>query len=419
MLQEGSGDESDASDKNVASDNESNKSAASSSGSGSDSESRSSSSGRSSKNKSGTDSESDSKSKSSTANSPSKSSNIKLAWQENPDVYGIRRSGRSRKEPERLKIAESDSSDRGSSKKSSPKKKSPNKSTWNSDSTDYDSSTDKEIAPRSKPPRKISRPSVSKPVRKARPVRIKSKYSSSDESSYDSDDDSKNKRSKSRRGATVSYKEDSDEKTGSDDLVEVDWNESEETPAALDTSETIEKVLALRRGKKGVVGNITTVYAVEESSDPNAGCDPEDVINTELQYLIKWKGWSHIHNTWESEQSLKDQKVKGIKKLENFIKKDEDIKYWKEHTTPEDIEYYECQLELQQELLKSYNRVERIIAESKEPPEYFIKWESLPYSEATWEDGGLIEKKWPKKIKEFRIFPISKFFNFLRPFLFN
>jgi len=29
--------------------------------------------------------------------------------------------------------------------------------------------------------------------------------------------------------------------------------------------------------------------------------------------------------------------------------------------TPEDPEYYECQLELQQDLLKSYNIVERII----------------------------------------------------------
>lgn len=34
-------------------------------------------------------------------------------WEENPDMYGIRRSNRSRKEPERLKIVDSDSSDRG------------------------------------------------------------------------------------------------------------------------------------------------------------------------------------------------------------------------------------------------------------------------------------------------------------------
>lgn len=57
------------------------------------------------------------------------------------------------------------------------------------------------------------------------------------------------------------------------------------------------------------VGGPTTFYAVDENGDPNEGCDTNDLQNTEIQYLIKWKGWSHIHNTWESEQSLKDNKV--------------------------------------------------------------------------------------------------------------
>ena len=58
-----------------------------------------------------------------------------------------------------------------------------------------------------------------------------------------------------------------------------------------------------------MVGNVTTMYAVEENGDPNEGCDPNDLENTELQYLIKWKSWSHIHNTWESVASLKENKV--------------------------------------------------------------------------------------------------------------
>lgn len=50
-----------------------------------------------------------------------------------------------------------------------------------------------------------------------------------------------------------------------------------------------------------------------------------------------------------------------MKKVENFLRKEEDIANWKKYATPEDAEYYECQLELQQDLLKSYNCVERII----------------------------------------------------------
>ncbi len=48
----------------------------------------------------------------------------------------------------------------------------------------------------------------------------------------------------------------------------------------------------------------------------------------ETQYLIKWKGWSHIHNTWESQQTLNDQKANGMKKVENFIKRQAELDEW-------------------------------------------------------------------------------------------
>ena len=53
--------------------------------------------------------------------------------------------------------------------------------------------------------------------------------------------------------------------------------------------------------------------------------------------------------------------MKGLKKLENYLKKDDEIRFWKTRASPEDVEYYECQQELQQELLSSYMSVERII----------------------------------------------------------
>lgn len=54
-----------------------------------------------------------------------------------------------------------------------------------------------------------------------------------------------------------------------------------------------------------------------------------------------------------------------MKKLENFIKRESELAAWRKHATLEDIDYFECQLELQQELLKSYNNVERIIGKPK------------------------------------------------------
>ncbi|XP_046453090.1 chromodomain-helicase-DNA-binding protein 1-like isoform X2 [Daphnia pulex] len=243
------------------------------------------------------------------------------------------------------------------------------------------------------------------PARK--PQRSKYAQSSGDESSNSDDDDSR-RPSTRRQGASVSYKENSAEETGSEDLVEVEWGQ-EAVAAAVESenAETIERIIDTRMGRKGATGPSTTIYTIEENGDPNANfCPKREPDKVEQQFLIKWLGWSHIHNTWESEQTLRDQKVKGLKKLENYLKRDDEIRVWKARASPEDVEYYECQQELQQELLLSYMAVERIIAENRkaesEHPDYLIKWESLPYSDATWEDGALIVKKYQIKIREFR-----------------
>lgn len=55
-----------------------------------------------------------------------------------------------------------------------------------------------------------------------------------------------------RKGASVSYKEDSADETDSEDLVEVDWGQ-EAIAAATETenAETIERIIDTRYGRKG------------------------------------------------------------------------------------------------------------------------------------------------------------------------
>ncbi|XP_039614859.1 chromodomain-helicase-DNA-binding protein 1 isoform X1 [Polypterus senegalus] len=235
--------------------------------------------------------------------------------------------------------------------------------------------------------------------------KVKSQKKKQVSSSSEDDDDECNDKKGPRRQATVnvSYKELEDMKTDSDDLVEVcgeDVPQPEE-----DEFETLEKVMEMRNGRKGATGASTTIYAVETDGDPNAGFDPKKEAG-EIQYLIKWKGWSHIHNTWESEETLKQQNVKGMKKLDNFKKKEQDVKRWLKSASPEDVEYLNCQKELMDDLHSQYQIVERIISHSNQKsaagyPDYLCKWQGLPYSECSWEDGALISRKFQKFIDDY------------------
>uniref|UniRef100_A0A8C1U7B5 Chromodomain helicase DNA binding protein 1 n=1 Tax=Cyprinus carpio TaxID=7962 RepID=A0A8C1U7B5_CYPCA len=192
-------------------------------------------------------------------------------------------------------------------------------------------------------------------------------------------------------------------KTDSDDLVEVCGEDV--PPPEEDEFETLERVMEMRIGRKGATGGVTTVYAVEADGDPNANFDPNKQPG-EVQYLMKWKNWSHIHNTWETEETLKQQNAKGMKKLDNFKKKEQEKKKWLKAASPEDVEYLNCQQELMDDLHSQYQLVERIIGHSNQKsaagyPDYLCKWQGLSYSECSWEDGALIARKFQKCIDEY------------------
>ena len=74
-------------------------------------------------------------------------------------------------------------------------------------------------------------------------------------------------------------------------------------------------------------GSKTAIYIVQEEGDPNEGFDP-DKEEGDVQYLIKWKNWSYIHNTWDSEKNLMEQRVNGLKKLDNFKKFRNELEAW-------------------------------------------------------------------------------------------
>ncbi|EPY85566.1 chromodomain-helicase-DNA-binding protein 2 isoform 1 [Camelus ferus] len=237
--------------------------------------------------------------------------------------------------------------------------------------------------------RTVPKPRVKKPPKTQRGKRKKQESSDED----DEDDEAPKRQTRRRAAKNVSYKEDDDFETDSDDLIEMTGEGVDEQQ---DNSETIEKVLDSRLGKKGATGASTTVYAIEANGDPSGDFDPEK-DEGEVQYLIKWKGWSYIHSTWESEESLQQQKVKGLKKLENFKKKEDEIKQWLGKVSPEDVEYFNCQQELASELNKQYQIVERVIAVKTSKSTLG----QTDFPECSWEDEALIGKKFQSCIDSF------------------
>uniref|UniRef100_A0A8C5BRW0 DNA helicase n=1 Tax=Gadus morhua TaxID=8049 RepID=A0A8C5BRW0_GADMO len=419
---------SNSSGESSNSDDESGSGSGSASGSGSSSSSSSSSSTHSGSSNSGSGSDSGSQSDSDSGKSKEKTEapNIDGAdfWKSNPSILAVQRSAMLRKQQLHQQHQQQSSSNSGSdqacyfdSSSSDSDSSSGSKKRHNSGSdsgsgsnsgsgsgsdTSGDGEKSEETASDYEPSTKVkSRRPPAKNGKKASNQRKVHKGSSSD----DDDDYKKAMSAGPRRQATVnvSYKEDDEQKTDSDDLVEVlgeDVPQPEE-----DEFETLERVMESRIGRKGATGGTTTVYAIEADGDPNANFDPSKEAG-ETQYLMKWKNWSHIHNTWETEDSLKLQNVKGMKKLDNFMKKDHEKKRWIKAASPEDVEYFNCQQELMDDLHSQYQLVERIIGHSNQKsaagyPDYLCKWQGLSYSECSWEDGALIGRKFQKCIDDY------------------
>ena len=156
----------------------------------------------------------------------------------------------------------------------------------------------------------------------------------------------------------------------------------------------------------GATGNSTKYWAVKDNGNPNESLETTE---TEQQYLIKWKGWSHINNTWESQSSLDAKKkgsleVKGIRRLNNYQQKLAEEEGKRRKADPEDVEYQEIEREMGRRLLVTYTEIERIFSQGKNENNtngYFVKWRNLSYQDSTWEDESVIKNHYYEALTEY------------------
>ncbi|KAJ3321474.1 hypothetical protein HDV06_004143 [Boothiomyces sp. JEL0866] len=135
--------------------------------------------------------------------------------------------------------------------------------------------------------------------------------------------------------------------------------------------------------------------AVAEGKIIEGVFDQRTTQDGETEYLVKWKGSSHRKDSWHLKNELKP--YKGYKKLENYIRKlkNEDLIRSDPHTTEFELATLDDQIEIERSHLEDYRIIERVVATREVEPgfcgneeggtEYLCKWTGLQYSEATWE----------------------------------
>lgn len=128
---------------------------------------------------------------------------------------------------------------------------------------------------------------------------------------------------------------------------------------------------------------------------PDLEITPETTRH-DFKYYIKWQGKSHLHDTWETTETLIG--FRGVRRLENYYRKvvefEISVKLGSDDISPEQKEEYLLDRERQQEALEDYTKVERIVAHQngEEGDEYLVKWKGLQYDECTWEAASLVSE---------------------------
>ncbi|KAL2836000.1 SNF2 family N-terminal domain-containing protein [Aspergillus pseudoustus] len=289
---------------------------------------------------------------------------------QNPDLYGLRRSGRARTTRH---IAQSSS---------------------DSDSDD--------VAPRTK----RRRPAPSQLSSKA-PSRSATQSTYSDESDSDEYGGSRARASKAKRrrllqasannvpshaevrfstrnAARVSnYNEDDDDSIFEDDPDELTPNYW--VTAVEDDRPAVDIVLN-HRPKADV-----------NPSDPN-------IDRHQFEFYIKWQGKSHYHATWETTETLAN--CRSIRRLDNYIRKvlAEDLRLnYDEDVAPEDREKWNLDRERDVDAVEDHKHVERVIGmrEGDDGTEYLVKWKRLFYDSCTWESEELVSEIAQREVDRF------------------
>ncbi|OAA43288.1 chromo domain-containing protein 1 [Metarhizium rileyi] len=129
-----------------------------------------------------------------------------------------------------------------------------------------------------------------------------------------------------------------------------------------------------------------------------------DASRLDFEYFIKWQGKSHLHDTWETIESLRN--MRGFRKVENYFRKvveqELDIRFG-DDIPPETKEQFFLDRERDEDAFEDYTKVERVVnvRDGEDDTEYYVKWKGLTYEECTWELASEISSEFQDKIDQY------------------
>lgn len=129
-----------------------------------------------------------------------------------------------------------------------------------------------------------------------------------------------------------------------------------------------------------------------------------DLDRHHFEFYIKWQGKSHYHATWETSEDLVN--CRSTRRLDNYVRKilSEEVRLNAGYDIPpEDREKWNLDRERDVDAIEDYKIVERVIAmrDEDEGPEYLVKWKRLFYDSCTWESEELVSQIAQREIDRF------------------
>lgn len=310
---------------------------------------------------------------------------------QNPELYGLRRSGRERRGPA---IIESDDGSDDDSRKSRRKRKDNQAADYDDDGGDEDDEDDEDdfgdddddfVVTKKRKSNNTKAKSVAK---RGAPRKIKAKSPTPPQEI----------RFSSRNSKQVNYVVDYED---DEDLLESEPD--------FDNDEASGDYYYYQQANEVEEDQHNIDLVMDHKLNEN---NAEITHEPKLDYLfkIKWTDSSHLHNTWETYATLKE--YKGFRKVDNYIKQfiiiDQEIRN-DPLTTKEDIEAMDIERERKRDEQEEYIHVERIVDSDRIEDEngdsqlqYYVKWRRLYYDECSWENAEKIAEIAPEQVSKYQ-----------------